>query len=183
MRLLVTLALIVFLLPAHAQLYRHVDEQGNVTYTDRPPAPQAADPVPVDRAPSTRAQDAQRLRMQTHEAERRFEQRRQQDQAYRERAQVEGEQLRREQAEQQRIDDARRSGEVTPGMTADQARRLWGSPDKINISNYGRGEEEQWVYHRNPRRMGAANFSPHGADYVYVRDGMVTAVQARSRIR
>jgi hypothetical protein len=183
MRALLLLVLACLVVPAHAQLYRHVAPDGSVTYTDRPPAPQEADSVSVDRAPSTRAEDAQRLRMQTMDAERQHQQRQQREQTYRERSRAEGAQLRQEQAEQKRIDDARRQGEVTPGMTADDARRLWGNPDRIKASNYQGQAQEQWVYRRNPRRFGTSNFDPNGADYVYVRDGVVTSVQARARIR
>lgn len=183
MRALLLIILASLIVPAHAQLYRHVGPDGRITYTDRPPAPEAADAVSVDAPPSTQRQDARRLEQQMRDAERRHHDRRHREQQYLERSRREGEAYREEQAEQQRIDDARRSGEVVPGMTADQARRLWGNPDRVNASNYRGQEREQWVYNRNPRRFGASNYSPHGADYVYVRDGMVTSVQRRARIR
>ena len=44
------------------------------------------------------------------------------------------------------------------------ATRIAGSPDKINKTEYSWGVKEQWVY--------------EGKDYVYLKDGVVEAVQS-----
>ena len=51
------------------------------------------------------------------------------------------------------------------GMTEEQVREsTWGEPEKINRTTTASGVEEQWCY-TSPRR------------YVYLRDGVVTAIQ------
>ena len=49
------------------------------------------------------------------------------------------------------------------GMTAEQVRQAWGEPLRINRTQSAGGTQEQWVY-----GLGY---------YVYVRNGVVTAVQ------
>lgn len=50
------------------------------------------------------------------------------------------------------------------GMTAEEVREsLWGSPEDINRTTTARGVSEQWVY--------------SGYKYVYLEDGIVTAIQ------
>lgn len=52
------------------------------------------------------------------------------------------------------------------GMTADEVLMgIWGEPDKKNIDEYEWGTEEQWVY--------------EGRGYVYLENGIVTAIQHR----
>jgi len=60
------------------------------------------------------------------------------------------------------------SGKVMLGMTADQVRRAWGTPTKINASTGSYGRHEQWVYDRG-------NFV---SQYVYIRNGTVSSVQS-----
>lgn len=72
-----------------------------------------------------------------------------------------------ERAEEKRLEQAAREGRVTAGMSEDQARGIMGGrPSRINRSDYGDGEREQWVYNR-----------PDGATYIYVRGGKVTGAQ------
>jgi hypothetical protein len=53
---------------------------------------------------------------------------------------------------------------IVVGMTADEARRSWGEPIKVNASVGSYGRHEQWVY--------------PGSQYVYVENGLVTAAQS-----
>lgn len=48
------------------------------------------------------------------------------------------------------------------GMTAAQVRLSWGAPESINTTTYASGDHDQWVY---------------GNSYVYLENGIVTAVQ------
>lgn len=48
------------------------------------------------------------------------------------------------------------------GMTVEQAKMSWGSPQEINRTTTERGAEEQWIYEDN---------------YIYVSGGKITAVQ------
>ena len=59
------------------------------------------------------------------------------------------------------------SGKVSVGMSADQVRRAWGTPGKVNKSVGSYGTHEQWVYDRGESRF----------QYVYVDNGVVTGVQ------
>lgn len=71
------------------------------------------------------------------------------------------------------IENAAREGRVVAGMSGDQARRVWGEPNKINRTSAADGQHEQWVFRRG-----------HGAyayAYVYVDNGRVTAVQESDR--
>jgi hypothetical protein len=49
-------------------------------------------------------------------------------------------------------------------MTADEARKSWGEPIKINASVGSYGRHEQWVY--------------GGSQYVYIQNGLVTGAQS-----
>jgi hypothetical protein len=51
---------------------------------------------------------------------------------------------------------------VAIGMTAPQVRLAWGAPESINTTTYASGDHDQWVY---------------GANYVYLENGIVTAMQ------
>lgn len=53
-------------------------------------------------------------------------------------------------------------GRVRIGMTADQARAAWGTPNDINRSAYSFGVHEQWVY---------------DGGYLYFEDGLLTSIQ------
>ena len=80
-------------------------------------------------------------------------------------------QARREVAQQQRASDVQaniNTGRVGVGMTSLEAFQAWGSPSRVNSTVTARGSSQQWVYRRE---RGAA-------DYVYVTDGVVTAVQS-----
>lgn len=54
--------------------------------------------------------------------------------------------------------------QIVVGMTADEARKSWGEPTKINASVGSYGRHEQWVY--------------PGSQYVYIQNGLVTAAQS-----
>lgn len=64
---------------------------------------------------------------------------------------------------------AAREGRVVVGMSGDQARRVWGEPNKINRTSAADGQHEQWIFRRG-----------RGA-YIYVDNGIVTAVQESDR--
>lgn len=72
-----------------------------------------------------------------------------------------------ENAYRQRFEGLVATGKVAIGMTEDQARRAWGSPDKINPTITERGRREQWVYRRGPG----------DSQYIYVENGEVVAIQ------
>jgi hypothetical protein len=63
--------------------------------------------------------------------------------------------------------DCKRRGGVGIGMTSAQVEAsCWGKPGRINSTITARGRREQWVY---------------GSNYVYVENGVVTAIQTASR--
>jgi hypothetical protein len=62
------------------------------------------------------------------------------------------------------------SGKIMIGMSAEQVRRAWGSPTKINGSTGSYGRHEQWVYDRG-------NFR---SQYVYIQNGVVSSMQSPS---
>jgi predicted lipoprotein with Yx(FWY)xxD motif len=65
-------------------------------------------------------------------------------------------------ASDQEVRTAIVKNQVFPGMTAEQARKAWGAPSKINRSSSG---SDQWVYYRGD----------YDSQYVYVNDqGCVT---------
>ena len=72
------------------------------------------------------------------------------------------------QARSERVTSAIAQQKIFVGMTAEEARRSWGNPTKINTSVGSYGKHEQWVY----RRGGAP------AQYVYVENGMVSSMQS-----
>lgn len=53
---------------------------------------------------------------------------------------------------------------VSVGLTAAQVRAAWGNPDHVNTTTTANGDHEQWVY---------------GDEYVYVDEGVVTAMQTK----
>lgn len=59
-------------------------------------------------------------------------------------------------------------GKVFVGMTADEVRRSWGAPTKINSTLSGSGSSQQWVYDRG-------NFK---SQYVYLDNGIVSTIQS-----
>jgi hypothetical protein len=59
-------------------------------------------------------------------------------------------------------------GRVMVGMTADQVRRSWGAPTKINSTVNGQGTSQQWVYDRGQFK----------AQYVYLDNGVVRSIQS-----
>ena len=67
-----------------------------------------------------------------------------------------------------RLNNAVARGEVSVGMSADQVRRAWGTPEKINRTVAGSGVREQWVYDRGEARF----------QYVYLDNGVVSGVQS-----
>jgi Domain of unknown function (DUF4124) len=68
-----------------------------------------------------------------------------------------------------RIEAAIQNRQVMVGMTAAQAARAWGQPGRVNTTVTASGAREQWVY-GNGRQ---------GRQYIYVDDGVVSAVQTR----
>lgn len=72
--------------------------------------------------------------------------------------------------EEVRRNNAVANGRVSVGMTAQQVRRSWGTPSKVNKSVGSYGTHEQWVYDRGDYRF----------QYVYVDNGVVTGVQTPS---
>lgn len=67
-----------------------------------------------------------------------------------------------------RISIAILNHQIMIGMTADEARRSWGAPTKVNNSIGSYGKHEQWVYERGRNRT----------QYVYVENGLVTSTQS-----
>lgn len=51
---------------------------------------------------------------------------------------------------------------VRIGMTAEQCRKAWGKPQKVNKTTTQHGTREQWVY---------------GNSYLYIENGVLTAIQ------
>ncbi|MBE2293987.1 MAG: DUF4124 domain-containing protein [Phycisphaerales bacterium] len=56
-------------------------------------------------------------------------------------------------------------GQVRVGMTMEEVRRSWGSPDKKNTSFVAGHSHEQWVYRRGSVQ----------SQYLYFEDGMLTS--------
>lgn len=69
----------------------------------------------------------------------------------------------RDQALAQELEELVSQNKIARGMSMDQIRRSWGSPDKINSTDTEYSHSEQWVYPSN---------------YVYFDDGICTAWQA-----
>lgn len=63
---------------------------------------------------------------------------------------------------------AAEAGQPAIGMTDEQLQQALGLPNRVNVSNYGRGPEEQRIYYRGDRTY-----------YVYTQGGQVTAIQNR----
>lgn len=60
-----------------------------------------------------------------------------------------------------------RKGGISVGMTAEQVlKTCWGKPSRVNKTYTARSQREQWVY---------------GSSYVYVENGVVTAIQTSER--
>lgn len=72
------------------------------------------------------------------------------------------------QARGNRMQEAILRREVVRGMTAEEVRRSWGEPTKINASMGSYGRHEQWVYDRGGFR----------SQYVYLENGVVTSMQS-----
>lgn len=71
-------------------------------------------------------------------------------------------------SEDSTLNNAIARGRVMTGMNANQVRRAWGKPSKINSSIGSYGKHEQWVYDRGRAR----------AQYVYIENGLVTSIQS-----
>lgn len=67
-----------------------------------------------------------------------------------------------------RVEIAINNRRILVGMTADEARRSWGNPTKINSTIGSYGKHEQWVYSRGRAQ----------AQYIYVENGVVTSMQS-----
>ncbi len=72
------------------------------------------------------------------------------------------------QTRNEKVESAISEGRVFIGMEADDARRSWGNPTKINTSIGSYGKHEQWVYERRNSR----------SQYVYIENGVVTSTQS-----
>lgn len=59
---------------------------------------------------------------------------------------------------------------VVPGLSAQDARGIWGEPTRINQTMIGNNTQEQWIYRTGQCRVGCDT-------YVTVRNGTVIAVQ------
>lgn len=67
-----------------------------------------------------------------------------------------------------RVNAAIATSKIMVGMTAEQARRSWGAPTKINRSIGTYGTHEQWVYDLGRSR----------SQYVYIENGIVASMQS-----
>jgi hypothetical protein len=65
---------------------------------------------------------------------------------------------------QKKFEDAIGHKNIMVGMSSDQVRRSWGSPERINSSGGISGSHEQWIY---------------GDDYVYFDADKLTSWQSR----
>lgn len=68
-----------------------------------------------------------------------------------------------------KIEAAIAAQKVMIGMSADEVKRSWGLPSKVNRTINAAGTSEQWVYYWG---------SYGNAGYVYLNDGVVTTIQA-----
>ena len=57
---------------------------------------------------------------------------------------------------------------VVIGMSAEEVRRSWGAPSKINSTINGQGTSQQWLYDRGQFK----------AQYVYLDNGVVSTIQS-----
>ncbi|MEJ1343271.1 MAG: DUF4124 domain-containing protein [Candidatus Sedimenticola sp. (ex Thyasira tokunagai)] len=69
----------------------------------------------------------------------------------------------RDYADRLRYRNADAKGKVIKGMTAKEAERAMGAPDRVNRSSGSGGTREQWVYERKDG----------GRDYIHLNDGVV----------
>lgn len=162
---LIVAALLAATLPARAQVYKCV-EGGKIGFSDVPCSGSAkGERVRIhDAAPTARDAAAAQDRLNRYR-----------EISERERAAVDTE---REAEAQQALDRiayrsraraAIQSGNVFIGMRAEDAVEAWGRPTKINRDIYESGVKEQWIYDRGDWR----------AQYIYVENGVVTAIQNR----
>src|SRR5574337_405170 len=149
-------------IPAQADMYK-CNEGGKVVYADQPCASNAervrvynnSNPSAEDAA----AADAQLSRLRQQQAA---------EDAARDVARAaEGQRAADRLAYAGRAREAVQSHRVFVGMTAEDARKSWGEPTKINRTITAGSTNEQWVYRRGP---GAAQ-------YLYVDDGVVRSIQ------
>ncbi len=80
--------------------------------------------------------------------------------------------LRREALRSAQLRESIERGQVALGMREAEVLASWGQPSTVNTSVYESGTTKQWVYPR----------AGTGVQYVYTRDGVVTAVQTRPDI-
>ncbi|MEJ1422240.1 MAG: DUF4124 domain-containing protein [Candidatus Sedimenticola sp. (ex Thyasira tokunagai)] len=66
-------------------------------------------------------------------------------------------------ADELRYRNAAAKGKVIKGMTAKEAKRAMGTPDRINRNSGSGGTREQWVYERKDGSR----------DYIHLNDGVV----------
>lgn len=167
-----TLAILLIFLATQAAaggVYRWTDDDGNVHFGDRPPS---ADTEKTD-IPRNTTQPDRDAGYSVMEQAAKIDAR---DRAALERrnevwARDVAEHEARK-AEEGRLRAASVRGEIVVGLPADQVRRIKGRPDTVNRSDYGRGWEEQWVFYSTMN-------GDRETDYIYVKDGVVTAIQLR----
>lgn len=139
--------------PLHAQVYRCTVD-GRTVFSDQPCAEEGnVQEVRIfDHGPS--AEDAAAARARAN--------------ALRERTAAEQAQGEAQREFNRQVTNAIAARRVLVGMTADDVRRSWGEPGKINRSVSGSSVREQWVYDRGNYRM----------QYVYLTNGEVTGIQS-----
>lgn len=64
------------------------------------------------------------------------------------------------------IREAIAGGRPMVSMTRTELDQAMGSPDRVNVAQYGASLQDQLIYHRNGRTL-----------YVYTKDGVVTSIQ------
>lgn len=149
------LALAMLSSAAHAQVYRCTVD-GRTVFSDQPCAAEGSmQEVRIfDRGPT--AEDAAAARARAD--------------ALRDRVAADQAQATSQREFNRRVTNAIAAGEVFVGMTADDVRRSWGEPEKINRSVSGSSVREQWIFDRGNYRT----------QYVYVTNGEVTGIQSPS---
>lgn len=147
-----------------AEVKKWTDSEGNVHFGDMPPTGQAAEEVRIVEDYRGERSDAERLEAITDGYRETRQKEKRARASERNRA---NKKWHADLKNTRKIEAAMRENKVIPGMTEDQARKTWGTPTRINTDDYGDGERHQWIYERHgkPTR------------YVYVKGGMVTAVQ------
>ncbi|MEQ1439606.1 DUF4124 domain-containing protein [Fontimonas sp. SYSU GA230001] len=123
---------------ARAEVYR-CEQNGSIRFTDRPCSPQAQavdlpDPVVLPAGPKADLLGEAEARQRSARSAR--------DKADADWLQ----EHERRKADEERLRAARNAGEVAPGMSADEVRRLHGEPAVVSHSRGKDGDRETWSY-------------------------------------